>query len=155
MRFSQSSSGAVVRNATGDDVVALEALYRALVPRAAISVSKERVQAIADDPNNLLLVIDVEEAVAGSAFITFCMDAMFGDRPFAVVENIIVDPKSRSKGAGRALLAAIDEAALKRDCSKIMLLSSAKRIEAHRFFEANGFDGDAKRGFVKYCRSVE
>lgn len=32
----------------------------------------------------------------------------------------------------------------------MMLLSSATRVDAHRFFEQAGFLGDRKRGFVKY-----
>jgi hypothetical protein len=36
------------------------------------------------------------------------------------------------------------------DCSKIMLLSSIHRTQAHAFFERAGFKGDSKRGFVKY-----
>jgi hypothetical protein len=31
-----------------------------------------------------------------------------------------------------------------------MLLSSAFRSEAHKFFTHLGFDGEKKRGFVKY-----
>ncbi|MNR35046.1 hypothetical protein D3C85_1528660 [compost metagenome] len=39
------------------------------------------------------------------------------------------------------------------DCSKIMLLSSVEREDAHRFFERCGFDASIKRGLVKYRRS--
>ncbi|MGQ5523592.1 hypothetical protein ACUHMQ_10050 [Chitinimonas sp. PSY-7] len=34
-----------------------------------------------------------------------------------------------------------------------MLLSSTEREDAHRFFEQNAYQGDRKRGFVKYRRS--
>jgi len=34
----------------------------------------------------------------------------------------------------------------------MMLLSSAFRADAHRFFEHVGFRADLKRGFVKYRR---
>jgi hypothetical protein len=35
-------------------------------------------------------------------------------------------------------------------CTKLMLLSSQARADAHRFFQRLGFDGERKRGFVKY-----
>jgi len=39
---------------------------------------------------------------------------------------------------------------LKHNCSKIMLLSAAHRIDAHRFFSSLGYEQDRKVGFVKY-----
>ena len=35
-----------------------------------------------------------------------------------------------------------------RDCCKVMLLSGARRAEAHKLYAALGFDGDVERGFV-------
>ena len=48
------------------------------------------------------------------------------------------------------LLAAVERAARAARCTKLMLLSSAARSKAHGFFEHLGFDGQRKRGFVKY-----
>jgi hypothetical protein len=36
------------------------------------------------------------------------------------------------------------------DCSKLMLLSSIHRNEAHAFFRSCGFSGDTKQAFVKH-----
>lgn len=44
----------------------------------------------------------------------------------------------------------IEDFCYRADCSKIMLLSSSDRIQAHMFFEHVGFIGSSKRGFVKY-----
>ncbi len=33
------------------------------------------------------------------------------------------------------------------NCYKIMLLSSAYRIETHNFYKSLGFDGESKHGF--------
>jgi GNAT superfamily N-acetyltransferase len=75
---------------------------------------------------------------------------MFCDQPFAVVENIVVDAGSRGQGLGRALMDHIKAEGLRRRCTKIMLLSSASRTEAHRFFESCGYRGEVKKGFVNY-----
>ncbi|MFK4135844.1 GNAT family N-acetyltransferase [Pseudomonas luteola] len=79
---------------------------------------------------------------------------MFGFQPFAVVENVIVDEAQRGTGVGRQLIRTIEQRCIDKDCSKIMLLSSAHRIQAHAFFERAGFKGDSKRGFVKYRRDL-
>jgi hypothetical protein len=34
------------------------------------------------------------------------------------------------------------------NCCKVVLLSGAQRVEAHRVYEAIGFSGEVERGFV-------
>ncbi|OQA32275.1 MAG: hypothetical protein BWY57_02080 [Betaproteobacteria bacterium ADurb.Bin341] len=51
------------------------------------------------------------------------------------------------------MLRHIEAFCLVKDCSKIMLLSSANRVQAHRFFERAGFGGSEKCGFIKYRRN--
>jgi N-acetylglutamate synthase-like GNAT family acetyltransferase len=83
------------------------------------------------------------------------MDVMFASRPFAVLENIVVASHCRGSGVGAALMREAELFCLAAQCSKMMLLSSSHRTEAHRFFEKSGFLGSAKKGFVKYRRSFE
>ncbi|MNY55522.1 Acetyltransferase (GNAT) family protein [compost metagenome] len=78
---------------------------------------------------------------------------MYGRQPFAVVENIVVDLAARNRGVGAALMREVETFCAEGDCSKIMLLSSVDRTDAHRFFERCGFDASIKRGLVKYRRS--
>ena len=54
--------------------------------------------------------------------------------------------------SGRTHFQNVEEFCIARDCSKIMLLSSISRVNAHRFFERPGLGSDSKRGFVKYRR---
>ncbi len=75
---------------------------------------------------------------------------MYAEQPFAVVENLVVDQECRGYGIGQALLREAERFCLSRNGSKMMLLSSVSRVNAHRFFERVGFRGDRKRGFVKY-----
>ena len=141
-----------VRAARRSDAPALEGLYRELVAGAAVSVLPDRIDQLANDPNTAILVAEAAGRVQGTALLTFCEDIMYRDQPFAVVENIVVASGCRGQGVGRALLLRVEALALERDCSKIMLLSASAREGAHRFFEGAGFNGTAKRGFVKYRR---
>ncbi|WP_218567949.1 GNAT family N-acetyltransferase [Pseudomonas sp. LTJR-52] len=52
------------------------------------------------------------------------------------------------------MIRAIEQRCIKKDCSKIMLMSSIHRTQAHAFFKRAGFKGDSKRGFVKYRRDL-
>lgn len=143
----------LVRRARPEDAPTVEALYRILVPGDAhVRVDPERLRALAADPNNQLFVAQREEGVCGTAFLTLCLDAMYGSQPFGTLENVVVDPAARGLGVGRALLVAVERAARAASCTKLMLLSSRYRTEAHAFFEHCGFDGGPKRAFVKYLR---
>jgi N-acetylglutamate synthase-like GNAT family acetyltransferase len=140
-----------VRRAQPRDAPAIERLYRLLVPGDDnIAVDPDRVAQLETDPTNHLLVVELEGVVSGSALLTICLDAMYGSQPFGVVENVIVLPASRGKGQGAALLRGLEDLARAAHCTKLLLLSSQRRSDAHAFFLRLGFDGDRKRGFVKY-----
>jgi N-acetylglutamate synthase-like GNAT family acetyltransferase len=139
-----------IREANGTDAAAIAALYRSFVSSPHIDVRADRLETIAADPNNFIFVCEVDGVVCGSAFLTLCPDAMFGDQPYGVIENVVVAEAWRGKGIGRRLFEQIEELCRARDCSKIMLLSSTTRKLAHRFFEQQGYSSAIKRGFVKY-----
>jgi N-acetylglutamate synthase-like GNAT family acetyltransferase len=143
-------SNIVVRNATPTDAAAIEALYRELVGQAEVCVLPQRIAEVADDPCTALFVAELRGIVAGTMLVSLCQDVMYRNQPFAVVENIVVASTCRGAGVGSALMREVERYCQAAQCSKIMLLSSATRPEAHRFFEQAGFSGSVKKGFVKY-----
>lgn len=46
----------------------------------------------------------------------------------------------RSKGYGKALLSYIEEWGAEKECSSVVLTSAFPRINAHRFYEREGYD---------------
>jgi hypothetical protein len=44
----------------------------------------------------------------------------------------------------------IEQVAIEKGCASIMLVSGMHRIWAHKFYESNGYKGDAVKGFKKY-----
>jgi hypothetical protein len=80
--------------------------------------------------------------------VSLCLDVMYGNQPFAVAENLAVDSQHRGKGLGEKLLREVERFCLREDCSKIMLMSSATRVDAHRFFERMGFRSDYPRALI-------
>lgn len=142
-----------VRRATFEDAARIDALYGQLVADAARCVLPERLQALSEDPRTALLVAEIDGQVCATVLVSLCEDVMYGRQLFAVVENIVVDAAARNRGVGAALMREVEAFCAASDCSKIMLLSSVDRTDAHRFFERCGFDASAKRGLVKYRRS--
>ena len=107
----------IVRPARVADTAAIHALYQVLVPGDPnIHVSAERIAQIAQDPHNTLLVVEMAGDVCGTAFLTICLDPMYGFQPYGVVENVIVSESARGQGAGRALSSALDEIARAARC---------------------------------------
>ncbi|WP_437735381.1 GNAT family N-acetyltransferase [Sorangium sp. So ce1335] len=99
----------------------------------------EALAAIADDPNNALLVAEVEGRVAGAFHLTIIQYVANHGGRVAQVENVIVDPSLRSRGIGEAMMRwAIDEAR-RRGCFRVQLTSNKARLRAHRFYERLGF----------------
>lgn len=141
-----------VRRAAEADAPAIEALYRELVADGHIQVLPGHIAALAESSTTFLLVAKVEGTVYGTALLTLCPDVMYGTQPFGVIENIVVTQARRGNGIGRSLLSQIEQIAAHHDCSKLMLLSSRTRRDAHVFFQRCGFNGETKRAFMKYRR---
>jgi N-acetylglutamate synthase-like GNAT family acetyltransferase len=142
-----------VRRATPEDADCIAALYEQLVSNRLVIVLPERIAEVSNDKNTALMVCEYLGLVCGTALVSLCADVMFNSQPFAVVENVVVDSRVRGQGVGTELFRRIEAFCLAKDCSKIMLLSSQEREEAHRFFERSGFVSSAKHGFVKYRRN--
>ena len=66
-------------------------------------------------------------------------------RPLLMVEKhievgaLVVDEKQRGQGIGRSLMAAIEGWAREQGCSAIYLRSGEQRLDAHKFYDAIGF----------------
>jgi len=138
-----------VREAVPGDAPQVGSLYEILTAKPCL-VLPSRMAEIAADARSFLYVAEYEGCVAGTAFLTLCLDPMYGCQPFALVENVVVDPALRGVGIGAALMHHIEVCCIQGDCSKIMLLSAAARMDAHRFFGRLGYASDKKMGFVKY-----
>jgi N-acetylglutamate synthase-like GNAT family acetyltransferase len=146
----QPALSCVIRRASAEDAGAIQTIYRELVDDSSVRVLPEQVAALAETPASFLLVTEAEGAVCATALLTICADVMYQFQPFGVVENVVVARSNRGRGIGRQLLAHVEQLAIARDCTKLMLLSSAHRHQAHAFFRRCGFVGDTKNAFVKY-----
>lgn len=139
-----------ILRAAPEDAAEVQALYVQLLNDPNIHVTADRIRAIESDERNILLVVKLRSRVAATALLTICQDVMYDDRPFAVLENIVVASRFQHRGLGQALMSHIKTRCKELRCTKIMLLSSATRSEAHSFFEKCGYQGSLKKAFVNY-----
>jgi len=83
-----------------------------------------------------ILVAESGGAVVGLSFVTFDGNAGV---PFAIIEDLIVDPSRRSQGIGKAILDWIAAEARTREVRRLFLESGVQNERAHHFFEQEGF----------------
>ena len=88
---------------------------------ALLFILPSRIAEIAADARSFLYLAKHERRIAGTGFLTLCLDPMYGHQPFALVENVIVDPELRGMGIGVAFMRHIEVFCVRSDCSKIML----------------------------------
>ena len=96
-------------------------------------------EAITRDPNNELLVAEIEGRVIGMLQLTYLPSLTYQGRWRAMVEGVRVAREARSGGVGRQLLEHALERARRRDCNMVQLTTDKARPDALKFYEALGF----------------
>ena len=96
-------------------------------------------EAIERDPNQALIVAEVDGEAAGVLQLTFIPGLTRLGSWRALVEGVRIDRSRRGAGLGEVMLRwAIDEAT-RRGCRLIQLTTDKQRPDAHRFYERLGF----------------
>jgi GNAT superfamily N-acetyltransferase len=151
---SKVMSELIVREATGKDAGELTDLLRLLTDDSKVAVVPERLEDVRNRSDSFVFLAESSEGLVGTVQVTLCPDVMYRFQPYAVLENVFVREEKRGLGIGRAMITEVEKLCLANDCSKIMFLSSINRESAHRFFQSLGYDGDSKRGFIKYRKAL-
>lgn len=88
------------------------------------------------DGYHVAAVVDagVVRAVAGYR----CIEMLYCGR-ILVIDDLVTDAESRSRGHGKALLAWLSEEATRHGCTQLHLDSRVHRERAHRFYIREGF----------------
>ena len=95
--------------------------------------------AINADPRQSLLVAVDGGRVVGTAAVIVVSNVSHGGRPYAIVEDVVVDESSRGRGCGVELMQRVIEIAREAGCYKVGLTSNRSRTDAHGFYERLGF----------------
>ena len=96
-------------------------------------------RAIDDDPAQLLVVAEAEQAVVATMQLTFIPGLARRGALRAQIEAVRVSQAYRGGGLGAAMFSwAIDEAT-QRGCALVQLTTGKSRTAAHRFYKRLGF----------------
>ena len=132
-----------------DQLPGILALYKQLVPEdEPIDVGRANEIWEKSEQQGIKYFIAADgDRVVASLYMAVIQNLSRGGRSNGFIENIITDEEYRRRGIGKKLVKMAVEYGKENNCYKIVLLSSAKRKEAHLFYKDCGFDGDSKRGF--------
>jgi len=95
--------------------------------------------AIDADPNNELVVVDLEGEIVGVLQLTFIPYLTYQGGWRALIEGVRIDSRFRSSGLGRRLFEWAIGRAVERGCHLVQLTSDKARPDAIRFYESLGF----------------
>lgn len=96
-------------------------------------------EAIDRDPNNELIVVELEGRVVGVLQLTYIPSMTYRGGGRALIEGVRIDATLRASGFGRKLFAWAIERARARGCHLLQLTSDKARPDAIRFYESLGF----------------
>ena len=137
-----------IREATEADLPQLVALLAQLAPdipdREDLSSPLPyeyhlMLRRILETPGQHVFVLVERRKIVGSLALAITPNLSHKATPWAIVENMIVEEKSRSKGYGELLIRHAIEEARKAGCYRVSLTSNKRRTDAHRFYERLGF----------------
>ncbi len=94
--------------------------------------------AMVDDPKHLILAAISVERVVGWAHAYVCR--LVESDPLAELGGFVVGESHRGRGVGTKLLERVEDWARQAGCRNISVRSNVIRHEAHRFYEARGFE---------------
>lgn len=95
--------------------------------------------AIDGDPNNELLVAEMDEQIVGVVQLTVIPYLTYQGGWRAQIEGVRVASQVRSRGIGRQLVEWAIDRARERGCHMVQLTTDKSRPEALRFYESMGF----------------
>lgn len=91
------------------------------------------------DPNNELIVAELDGEVVGTLQLTFTPSISFQGGRRCTVESVRVDEKYRGQGIGREMMLWAIDRAKEKGCVSMQLTTNSDRTDAHRFYANLGF----------------
>ena len=148
----------IIRLANVNDITRIIQLYDELVVTTSRIESDKKpslvdyqkaLSEINTIPGYELLVAEENDEVIGSMVLLIMPNLSHRASPWALIENIIVNPKQRRRNVGGKLIEYAVRRAKDRGCYKIILNSGKRRRVAHKFYRSLGFEASAY-GFSLY-----
>ena len=141
------------RAARPEDFEAILHLYGQLLPadvRVDTGADRAAFDRILSTEGLTLFVIDEDGQIIATTYLNVIPNITRSARPYAVIENVVVEESLRGTGVGKEIMASTLQAAWDAGCYKAMLMTGSKRESTLGFYRACGFSQDEKTGFVAH-----
>lgn len=135
-----------VRPLTAADADQALILYNELTVGPPADSAGPFLQVLDHDGTQVLGAFD-GKTLAAMVTLHLLPNAVWGGRPYALIENVVTRSSLRRQGFGRLAMQAAIDAAWAADGYKIMLMTGVGR-DATGFYEAMGFSGTDKTAMV-------
>jgi len=140
----------IIREMIAEDIPQLAQIYRQFWNEgSAVETMYENFNKFHDDGLHVLLSAVENNQLIGSVMGVICGELYGNCKPFMVMENMIVDNKFRNNGIGKALISELEKKASEKNCTQIILVTEANRVDACKFYESAGYNSDKHKGFKK------
>lgn len=127
-----------LRNATVNDAEIIRDLLEQMDYPLPVEAVTAKIEQIIPDPKEELIVAEFEGKVAGFLHMTYMLQlGLIEDVAF--INYFCVDASVRSKGIGKLLEEAAVQLAKEQGCIRIELFSNIRRVDAHRFYDRQGY----------------
>ena len=145
-----------IRQATESDVDALLVLLPQITrdPKSLATqmldkqTAKQRFQQIAQS-GQIILVAESNHKIVGTCTLLILPTFMYGGRPFAQLEHVVVAQDARGQGIGSQLIQHALQKAKDANCYKLQLLSGNLEQQIN-FYKKQNFDDSKTHGFKTY-----
>ena len=105
---------------------------------------------IVNDKNHHIIVADENGILVSSCVCVIVPNLTHGQRPYALVENVITEKNYRKRGYATACLNFAKEIAQRENCYKMMLLTGSKSKDTLDFYEQAGYNRNDKTAFIQW-----
>ena len=144
----------VVRDATVEDVERVVQLLvggslRGGEDPSDLSPYEAALREMSGSSSSAVLVAEVDGRVVGMCQLFWFRHIQERGGLSAEIESMHVDESMRGRGIGTVLLDAAVSRAAQLGCYRVQLTSNRSRVDAHRFYERNGFE-PSHIGFKRY-----
>ncbi len=90
--------------------------------------------------NSFYGIVAIEENKVVGVLISRVISRLAKKKDILFIDDLIVNQKFRNNGIGKLLIQTATTYAISKDCGALELTSMIQNINAHRFYENNGFE---------------
>jgi len=142
-----------IREANREDLVQLLELYTQLndnvMPEIDLMLEGVWDGMLADKDHHIVVGVLCDRIVS-TCVIIIIPNLTHGQRPYALIENVVTDKENRNKGIGTQILNYARQIAVKENCYKISLMTGSKEESTLNFYRNAGFNSNDKTAFIQW-----